>query len=185
MIKEKSRTPPEGAYVVKRDGRKEEVNPEKITSRVTKLCYGLDMNYINPVEFKRILWINIFKLQNHITAKAASGIYKGVTTVELDNLAAEVAASMTTMHPDYALLAARIAISNLHKETKKVLKISRQKSNIWSVISGFLWYHNRFVQLHWSRGWQPLSNGQRGNLQHCTGKQRGNGQYKKNNFLIN
>jgi ribonucleoside-diphosphate reductase subunit M1 len=52
--------------------------------------------------------------------KAASGIYKGVTTVELDNLAAEVAASMTTIHPDYATLAARIAISNLHKETTKV-----------------------------------------------------------------
>lgn len=47
------------------------------------------------------------------------GIYKGVTTVELDNLAAEVAASMTTRHPDYAILAARIAISNLHKQTKK------------------------------------------------------------------
>jgi len=60
-------------------------------------------------------------IQTKITEKAASGIYKGVTTVELDNLAAEVAASMTTVHPDYAILAARIAISNLHKETKKVL----------------------------------------------------------------
>lgn len=49
-----------------------------------------------------------------------SGIYKGVSTIELDNLAAEVAASMTTQHPDYALLAARIAVSNLHKQTKRV-----------------------------------------------------------------
>jgi len=57
-----------------------------------------------------------------ITEKASRGIYTGVTTVELDNLAAEVAASNTTVHPDYALLAARIAVSNLHKETKKVFK---------------------------------------------------------------
>ena len=47
------------------------------------------------------------------------GIYPGVSTVELDTLAAETAASMTTKHSDYAVLAARIAISNLHKETKK------------------------------------------------------------------
>lgn len=54
-----------------------------------------------------------------ITLKVISGIYSGVTTVELDNLAAETAATMTTDHPDYAILAARLAISNLHKETKK------------------------------------------------------------------
>ena len=51
--------------------------------------------------------------------KVISGVYNGVTTVELDTLAAETAAYMTTKHPDYAILAARIAISNLHKETKK------------------------------------------------------------------
>ena len=51
--------------------------------------------------------------------KAISGIYEGITTVELDNLAAEIAANMATTHPDYAALAARIAVSNLHKETKK------------------------------------------------------------------
>lgn len=51
--------------------------------------------------------------------KVISGLYPGVTTVELDNLAAETAATMTTNHPDYAILAARIAVSNLHKETKK------------------------------------------------------------------
>ena len=62
------------------------------------------MNYIDPIE---------------ITRKVIDGIYEGVTTVELDNLAAETAAYKTTTHPDYAVLAARIAISNLHKETKK------------------------------------------------------------------
>ncbi len=59
-------------------------------------------------------------LQAQITLKVISGLYPGVTTVELDNLAAETAATMTTKHPDYAILAARIAVSNLHKETKKV-----------------------------------------------------------------
>ncbi|KAI8988002.1 ribonucleoside-diphosphate reductase large chain [Mycotypha africana] len=63
------------------------------------------MNYVDPVA---------------VTQKVISGVYPGVTTVELDNLAAETAAYMTTTHPDYAILAARIAISNLHKETKKV-----------------------------------------------------------------
>lgn len=52
--------------------------------------------------------------------KVINGLYPGVTTIELDNLAAETAATMTTKHPDFAILAARIAVSNLHKETKKV-----------------------------------------------------------------
>ena len=90
--------------VVKRDGRRESVKFDKITSRIEKLCYGLDMNYIEPVD---------------IAKKVISGIYDGVTTVELDNLAAETAASLTTKHPDFAKLAARIAISNLHKVTSK------------------------------------------------------------------
>ena len=90
--------------VVKRDGRRESVKFDKITSRIEKLCYGLDMNYIEPVD---------------IAKKVISGIYDGVTTVELDNLAAETAASMTTKHPDFAKLAARIAISNLHRVTSK------------------------------------------------------------------
>ena len=58
--------------------------------------------------------------QTAITLKVINGLYPGVSTVELDNLAAETAATMTTKHPDYAILAARIAVSNLHKETKKV-----------------------------------------------------------------
>jgi ribonucleoside-diphosphate reductase alpha chain len=90
--------------VVKRDGRRESVRFDKITARVEKLCYGLDTRYVEPIE---------------VAKKVIAGIYDGVTTVELDNLAAEVAASMTTKHPDYAVLAARIAISSLHKETSK------------------------------------------------------------------
>ncbi|KAJ8662299.1 ribonucleoside-diphosphate reductase large subunit [Lichtheimia ornata] len=92
-------------FVYKRDNRRERVAFDKITARINKLCYGLDMNYVDPVA---------------VTQKVISGVYQGVTTVELDNLAAETAAYMTTRHPDYAILAARIAISNLHKETKKV-----------------------------------------------------------------
>lgn len=90
--------------VIKRDGRRESVKFDKITARIEKMCYGLDTNYIEPVD---------------IAMKVINGIYDGVTTVELDNLAAETAASMTTRHPDFAKLAARIAISNLHKVTSK------------------------------------------------------------------
>jgi len=90
--------------VIKRDGRRETVKFDKVTARIEKLCYGLNTNYIEPLD---------------IAKKVISGIYDGVTTVELDNLAAETAASMTTAHPDFAKLAARIAISNLHKVTSK------------------------------------------------------------------
>ncbi|GLV33136.1 Ribonucleoside diphosphate reductase large subunit [Carabus blaptoides fortunei] len=95
---------PTRMYVVKRDGRNEYVLFDKITSRIKSLCYGLNDNFVVPAA---------------ITRKTISGMYSGVTTVELDNLAAENAAMMTTDHPDYAVLAARIAVSNLHKETKK------------------------------------------------------------------
>jgi len=90
--------------VVKRNGRRESVKFDKITARIEKLCYGLDVRYVEPIE---------------VAKKVISGIYDGVTTIELDNLAAETAASMTTIHPDYAKLAARIAVSNLHKDTSK------------------------------------------------------------------
>ncbi|SMD36183.1 ribonucleoside-diphosphate reductase alpha chain [Reichenbachiella faecimaris] len=90
--------------VLKRDGRRESVKFDKVTARIEKLCYGLNTNFIEPVD---------------IAKKVISGIYDGVTTVELDNLAAETAASLTTVHPDFAKLAARIAISNLHKTTSK------------------------------------------------------------------
>ncbi len=91
-------------HVIKRDGRRESVKFDKITARIERLCYGLDPAFVQPVE---------------VAMKVVSGIYDGVNTVELDNLAAETAASLTTRHPDYATLAARIAISNLHKNTQK------------------------------------------------------------------
>lgn len=90
-------------YVVKRDGRKEPVMFDKITARVRKLCYGLN-ELVDPVK---------------VAMRVIEGLYDGVTTSELDNLAAEIAATMTTAHPDYARLAARISVSNLHKNTKK------------------------------------------------------------------
>ncbi len=91
-------------YVLKRDGRKEAVKFDKITARIKKLCYGL-----NPMVSPET-----------VAMKVIEGIYDGVTTSELDNLAAEVAATNTIQHPDYALLASRIAVSNLHKNTKKL-----------------------------------------------------------------
>ncbi|MGX7667272.1 ribonucleoside-diphosphate reductase subunit alpha [Flavobacterium pedocola] len=90
-------------YVVKRDGRREPVMFDKITDRVRILCYGLN-DLVDPVK---------------VAMRVIEGLYDGVTTSELDNLAAETAASMTVTHPDYAQLAARIAVSNLHKNTKK------------------------------------------------------------------
>ncbi|WP_045687472.1 ribonucleoside-diphosphate reductase subunit alpha [Hymenobacter sp. AT01-02] len=90
--------------VIKRDGRRESVKFDKVTARIEKLCYGLNMMYVSPIE---------------VAKKVIDGIYDGVTTIELDNLAAETAASLTTKHPDYAILAARIAVSNLHKVTSK------------------------------------------------------------------
>ncbi|MBU7578066.1 MAG: ribonucleoside-diphosphate reductase subunit alpha, partial [Flavihumibacter sp.] len=90
-------------FVIKRNGRKESVKFDKITARIQKLSYGL-----SPL-------VDV----HDIAKKTIEGIYDGVTTTELDNLAAETAASLTTRHPDYALLASRIAVSNLHKNTKK------------------------------------------------------------------
>jgi len=90
--------------VIKRTGRKEDVSFDKITARIKKLCYGLSSDYVNYIE---------------IAKKVILGLYDGVSTTELDNLAAETAATMAAIHPDYAQLAARIAVSNLHKNTDK------------------------------------------------------------------
>ena len=90
--------------VVKRSGKREDVSFDKITARIKKLCYGLESEYVNHIE---------------IAKKVIQGLYDGVTTTALDNLTAETAATMATVHPDYALLAARIAVSNLHKNTDK------------------------------------------------------------------
>ncbi len=90
-------------HVIKRDGRSEAVKFDKITARIKKLCYGLN----SRVD------------ETKVAMKVIEGLYDGVTTSDLDNLAAEIAATMTVTHPDYALLASRIAVSNLHKNTKK------------------------------------------------------------------
>jgi ribonucleoside-diphosphate reductase alpha chain len=91
-------------FVVKRDRKRESVKFDKITARIEKLCYGLDRRFVNSID---------------VAKKVIEGLYNGVTTTELDNLAAETAASLTVKHPDYALLASRIAVSNLHKNTIK------------------------------------------------------------------
>ena len=91
-------------FVVKRDGRRESVKFDKITARIEKLCDGLNMNFVSPIDVARAV---------------IDGLYDGVTTVELDNLAAEISATKATNHPDYSRLAARIAISNLHKTTSE------------------------------------------------------------------
>ena len=91
-------------FITKRDGRKEAVLFDKISARIEKLCYGLDSSYVDHIA---------------IAQKTIQGVYSGVTTTELDQLAAETAANMTTIHPDFGLLAGRIAVSRLHKDTKE------------------------------------------------------------------
>lgn len=89
--------------VLKRDGRRESVKFDKITARIENLCKGLNLDFVKPVE---------------IAKKVIDGLYDGVSTTELDHLAAETSATMTTRHPDFAKLAARIEVSNLHKTTE-------------------------------------------------------------------
>jgi len=103
--------------VIKRDGKKESVKFDKITARIEKLCYSLDRRFVSAVD---------------VAKKVIEGLYDGVTTTELDNLAAETAASLTVKHPDYALLASRIAVSNLHKNTTK--SFSATMENLYNCI---------------------------------------------------
>lgn len=91
-------------FVIKRDGTSESVKFDKITARIQKLSYGLEPAHVDPIQ---------------VAKKVIDGVYDGVTTSELDNLAAETAAGLTSRHPDYASLASRIAVSNLHKNTIK------------------------------------------------------------------
>ena len=98
-------------FVIKRNGKKESVKFDKITARIQKLSYSLS-SLVSPVD---------------VAKKVIEGIYDGVSTTELDNLAAETAASLTTKHPDYALLASRIAVSNLHKNTVKSFSETMKK----------------------------------------------------------
>src|SRR6056300_1155668 len=104
-------------FVVKRDGRKEPIMFDKITARIRKLNYGLNP-LVDPVR---------------VAMRVIEGLYDGVTTSELDNLAAEIAATMTTTHPDYAKLAARISVSNLHKNTKK--SFSETMEDLYSYVN--------------------------------------------------
>ena len=90
--------------VIKRDGSRERVKLDKILNRVKKQCYGLNMDYIEPME---------------IAKKVIHGLYDGISSVELDVLAAETAAALTPTHPDYSILAARISVTSLHKRTPK------------------------------------------------------------------
>ena len=90
--------------VTKRDGAKERVKLDKILNRVKKQSYGLNMDYIEPME---------------IAKKVIHGLYDGISSVELDTLAAETAAALTPTHPDYSILASRICVTSLHKRTPK------------------------------------------------------------------
>jgi ribonucleoside-diphosphate reductase alpha chain len=101
-------------FVIKRDGKKETVKFDKITARIEKLCYGFQL--VDPID---------------VAKKVIEGLFDGVTTSELDNLAAETAASLTTKHPDYALLASRIAVSNLHKNTIKSFSETMRKLHVY------------------------------------------------------
>ena len=90
--------------VIKRNGKKEPVMLDKILDRIKQQTYGLDQKLIIPFE---------------VAQKVIEGITPDIKTSTLDMLAMETAASLTTKHPDYSILAARLAITNLHKETKK------------------------------------------------------------------
>ena len=103
-------------FVVKRNGKRESVKFDKVTARIEKLSYSL-----SPM-------VDIYE----VAKKAIEGIYEGVPTTELDNLAAETAASLTTRHPDYAILASRIAVSNLHKNTLKSFSETMRRLNTYT-----------------------------------------------------
>jgi len=90
--------------VVKRDGSRSVVKFDEISSRIEALMEGLNRDYVNAAL---------------LTQKVIGGMIDGITTIELDNLAAETAAMMITKHPHWGLLASRIAASSLHKQTSK------------------------------------------------------------------
>ena len=108
-------------FVIKRNGKQESVKFDKVTARIEKLSYSL-----SPL-------VDVYE----VAKKTIEGIYDGVPTTELDNLAAETAASLTTTHPDYAILASRIAVSNLHKSTTKSFSgVMRKLYNYTDPITG-------------------------------------------------
>lgn len=85
--------------VKKRNGRLVNVDFGKIQTRLKKASTGLNVNYLE------------------VATKVVQGLHDGVTTQELDKLAADTAASLMTNHPDYSKLASQISISALHKDT--------------------------------------------------------------------
>ena len=103
--------------VIKRDGSSEPLKFDKISNRIRKMTYGLNNDFIDVLE---------------ISQKVIAGIFDGITTEALDNLAAETAASLVPKHPDYSLLASRIAVSRLHKTTKK--KFSETIQDLYTYI---------------------------------------------------
>lgn len=103
--------------VIKRNGEKEDVSFDKIKKRIEYLCHGLDLRYVEPIE---------------ICKKVIQGLYDGVSTTILDDLSSETAATMATKHPDYAILAARISVSNLHKNS------DRSFSNTMKALYGYI-----------------------------------------------
>ena len=107
-------------FITKRDGRTEEVLFDKISARIDKLCFGLDRNFVDHIV---------------IAQKTIQGVYPGVTTTELDQLAAETAAYMAVNHPDYSLLAGRIAVSRLHKETKELFSETMADLHAYGMIA--------------------------------------------------
>ncbi|OAF69739.1 hypothetical protein A3Q56_02507 [Intoshia linei] len=122
---------PRKMSVVKRDGRLENLMLDKITSRIIKLCYGLDMEYIDPAL---------------VTMKVIKGIYPAISTFQLDNFAAEICADMVIHHPDYSILAGRIAISNLHKQTMKTFsEVIKRLYKFGSSTTGATGYINDFT----------------------------------------
>lgn len=104
-------------FVTKRDGSKEAVRFDKISNRIRKMTYGLNTDFVDAM---------------NISQKVIAGIYDGISTGELDNLAAETAASLIPVHPDYSILASRIAVSRLHKTTKK--KFSETIEDLYSYV---------------------------------------------------
>jgi ribonucleoside-diphosphate reductase alpha chain len=89
-------------FVQTRSGKREPVQFDKITHRISQLTYGLDQKYVDSMQ---------------VAKRTINGLFDGITTEELDNLSAEVSAYMTSVHPDYARLAGRIAVANLHRST--------------------------------------------------------------------
>ena len=91
--------------VIKRDNTYENVDLNKITRRISKLLAEIpNCTSIDPVI---------------ISQKVCASLHDLISTSQLDQLASEVAVSMTTIHPDYGTLAAYIVVSDLQKEVSK------------------------------------------------------------------